>query len=158
MGSCEPCTDFALTLWLGGCSAYYVTCLLLPWSANTISSWVDCKIDNWHNPCHPAKSQGEVIASTALLKYVEIGVLFFRWVAKLSFTSYFIIELIPHQMCDFLFVCGHIYVHSSQLFHLKTWIIELLISHWFPMWDFVCPFNLHFKTCYHWQYYFMSKI
>ena len=28
------------------------------------------------DPCHRAKSQGEVIASTALLKYVEIGVLF----------------------------------------------------------------------------------
>ena len=47
----------------------------------------------------------------------------------------------------------------SPLMHcLKTWILELLISHWFPMWDFVCPFNLHFKACYHWQYYFMFKI
>ena len=47
----------------------------------------------------------------------------------------------------------------SHLMHcFKTWILELLISHWFPMWDFVCSFNLHVKTCYHWQYYFMSKI
>ena len=181
-------TDFSLTFWLVGCSTYYGTCLLWPWSANTISSWVDCmQIDNWHNPCYPAKSQGEVNASTyciyqnlalfiLLLHYwnilklgfffqvsckVILYVIFYYW-ANSSSNVWFTLciwsclsklvckcalqSIVPPQIMSPLMHC------------LKTWILELLISHWFPMWDFVCPFNLHFKTCYHWQYYFMSKI
>ena len=73
MGSCEPAQTLLLLCdWL---DAAPTLGHVYSWSANTISSWVDCKIDNWHNPCYPAKSQGDVIASTALLKYVEIGVL-----------------------------------------------------------------------------------